>query len=282
MMDYKELMAKVTSPEPQKIGQFYIQNDNIAPITTPEDIVILARRIINYVFPPNRFDGAKVRILLEEIGEHKDLDCAAGSAIRVSLNEVGKDYVDPGHHRDNLEISIPLARAFASGRINEDDDEAGLQFARERIRRFKHSMDYSVDNPRPRMRLSEHLQFLENLKKQKPELLEPVYKTRALPNEEKQRRYREDEQWLDDVIWPLRNYFQTQSSKYGLANRRWDDIHCLCTPIQDYVLGRKGGAGSLDLVDILPYLRRQKRRNAPGREFELEPLFIDDLEGNGS
>lgn len=257
------------SGEQIKIGKFYNSHDDVQPITTPEDIVLLARRLINYTH--EKFadtENVSVRKVFERVGQHDELTENEKSIVTSALDHVGEDFVHPGHHIDNLKIAIALARAFASGFINENDNDASLQFAYERIRRFKHVNDHKTDYPRQRMKLSELLQFLENLKTQKPELLEDIYKIRKLPKEEKQRRYEENENW---IVTPD-HFFVAEAEKYGLINRNHLDVVALRTILIWYALGFE--PHSLESDDVIAVIRSILMQ---GTYKDNRPRFIDDV-----
>lgn len=252
-----------------KIGHFYMPHDSVEPITIPEDVVILARRLINHNL--ERFasrENVSVRKVLERVGQHQQWEGEEKKIVSSALEDIGKDYIHPGHHIDNLNISIALARAYATGRINEVDDEASLQFANERIRRFKHANDHSIDYPRQRMRLSELLQFLENLKNQKPELLQEIHNIRKIPKAEKQHLYEEKGNF---IVTPD-HFFIAEAEKYGLMNRSQSDVLALRTVLVWYALGFE--PKSLESADVLAVF---KSILMLGTTKDKQPRFIDDV-----
>lgn len=281
-MDYEELLARVESREPRKIGQFYTQNQYINPITTPEDITILARRLINYTHERfSSMENVSVRKVLERVGEHDEWQGKERSIVSTALNKVGEDYVGPGHHIDNLKISIALARAFASGSIDEHDDKVALQFAKERIRRFKHVNDHSIDFPRQKMKLSEHLQFFENLKKFHPEIIAEYKRIGNMTDADKRQFSNQTPDKVDELRWNTREALMSEAKKYSLVNRSEFDVTSLKSMLIGYAFhGHKdrGDLKALNHDEVFVYLKSRSFNRKS--HFDEGYKFIDDLDDN--
>lgn len=264
----------------KKLGQFYMPHDDVSPITTPEDVVLLARRLINHTL--GRFssmENVSIRQILERAGEHDEWQDKEASIIRVALHEVGQDYVDPRHHRDNLEIAIALARAIASGRIDEQDNKAASQFAKERIRRFRHVNDHDIDYPRQKMKLSEHLQFFKNLKNFYPEIIAEYTRIRNMTDVEKRQYSNQFPKNVDELKWNTREALLFEAEKYGMANRDKFDVASLKNMLIGYAFhGHKdeGDLKTLNYDEVVSYLKSRSFNRQS--HFDEGCKFIDDLD----
>lgn len=251
----------------EDLQPFYLGDEKVYPKTTPEDIVILARRLFN------RDD---VRLVLDRVGIHGHLPVEAGGdayTLYQGLKEVGRDYVKPEHHLDNLEIAISLARYFAANKILIDDEDSSLQFAKLRLRRFRHSGDHSIDYPRQRMKLSEMLQIIENLQNFYPEIISKFHEVREMSGKEKMNL-------SEDHLPSLWFEINQERKKYGFANRSNSDFNMLDAIIKCYAFRghmNDGDASTLERSEILRVLRDRMYwgRTAP----DSEPKYIDDLSG---
>ncbi len=238
----------------------------IYPTTTPEDVLLLARALLK---------EKGVRNILQRVGEHKDFTEDKDVFVNKALIKVGAAYQKPGHHYDNLNIAIALARRFTSGSTAIDDEEAALTFVEERIRRFKHVNDHKVDFPRQRMKLSELLQFVENLKNNHPEYIDKLHAVRHMSDEEKRKL-------PDDYLGDLFYLSIVEGWKYGMANRDQSDITSLRFVLPHYAFRghlNDGDATSLEKDELLRVMRGKVFMSTYG--LTNEPRFIDDVKNKG-
>lgn len=227
-----------------------LQNPVHEPITTAEEIVLLAHQLL---------ERRDVRDVLEELGQHKDWENKEQEQfVYEVLIQHSKWLRKPGQFADNIEIAIALAKAIAVGAVVGERSE--LAFAGDRIRTFKWGQtDGELPHP---LKLSELLQFFRNLKSNRPDLVRAYSEIAEL---------RKKGVTLKGDDYPsLAGFLTLEQIKYGLANRNAKDLNILEFAVAECVWNRQ--AGSWCDEDFLDCLRKHKLATFRGKR-----AFIDDL-----
>jgi len=227
-------------------------DDKVTPITTPEDVVSLAHDFLKQ-------DG--INDILNRVGEHGDFTDEEQVFVHKALIAAGERFKTPGHHWDNLNIAIALARKLVSGSIQEEDIAACLTFVEDKLRIFQFFLGSTVEG-KPIL-MSEVLQFLRNLKK-RDDILEPFLQYREMEKGSKR-----DELW-EKIRNSVRTFGLVEGWKYGLANRKVLSLEKLGSVVNAYYLGR---IPSLEEKVVLAELRRKHMK------LQIHTLLADDLAG---
>ncbi len=227
----------LSEEDPDVLYLLYPDDVDVEPITSPEDIIWLARQLLDW-------DG--VPEVLKQVGEHGDMTYEENRFVREVLIHVAKPFRRPGHYGSNLEIAIALARSVMSGRISSLGDKGAIEFVQDRLRTFT-SQNWPDADVRP-PRLSELLQILENIKRNRPEIIARLDEVHRLPADAPERR--------DIEIYDLGvvGIASTEASKYGLANRHMSGLDILETVMARYAWGF--GPDDLERDSVLAELRQ--------------------------
>ncbi len=238
--------------DPDVLYLLYPDDEDVEPVTSPEDIIWLARQLLDW-------DG--VPEVLKRVGEHVDLTHEENRFVREVLVHVAKPFRRPGHYGPNLNIAVALARSVMSGRISSLGDEAAIEFVQDRLRTFT-SQNWPDADVRP-PKLSELLQILENLKRNRPEIIARVDEVHRLPSGAPERR------GLDIYELGVVGIASTEARKYGLANRHMSGLDILETVMARYAWGF--GPDDLERDSVLAELRKKFMK------FQGRQRLIDDI-----
>ena len=216
--------------------RLYPLDESVKPITKPTDVVWLARKLIAW-------EG--VRELLRKVGEHGDLSYEENCFIEEVLAFLAKPFRLPGHYAVNLNIAVALARKFASGAISEDDDEAAMAFAADRIRTFSSPNWPNADVKPPK--ISELMQIFQNIKDNHPDVIAQLVNVRQMDENKKWKKFHS----INDL--KVNGLANKEAMKYGLANRNCLYLQIIETVLAQYAWGT--GPKNLERDAIISELR---------------------------